>query len=139
MPTYATPEYLLVSAAPGALGAAVDTQIANNYAPIGVPNVNAGNLEQVMFRGAVETFTAEYAISAAVIGPPSTLTFSGNHIVNFNPGYKFTVVGSTGNDGVLTVKSVVYSNPNTVVTTEETLASAAGDGKIIAFAPSVGP
>ena len=139
MPTYATPEYLLVTAAPGALGAAVEAQVANGYAPIGAPTTNAGNLEQVMFRGAVESFTAEYAVTAAVIGPPSTLTISGNHAINFNAGYKFTVIGSTGNDGILTVKSSTYSAPNTIITTEETLASAVGDGKIVAFAPSVGP
>lgn len=51
--------------------------------------------------------TVTFTFSAPVRGDTlSSFVISGDEVVNFNPGYKFTLLGSsTGNDGIYTVKS----------------------------------
>lgn len=142
MPTVATPEYALVTAAPAALGAAVEASMALGFAPVGIPYVAGANLEQVMFKGASASFIAEYAITAVVqdITAPyaGSFTIAGDQTANFNPGYRFTVTRSTGNNGVYTVVSSVYG-ASTVITVKEAVPSAVADGFVEAYAASVGP
>lgn len=140
MATVATPDYALVTAAPAALGAAVEVSMLLGYAPIGVPYVTGATLEQVMFKGAVASFIAEYPITAVVSAGPGlgSFTIAGNQTKDFNPGYRFTVTRSTGNNGVYTVVSSVFG-ATTVITVEEAVPNAVADGFIEAYAPSVGP
>ena len=45
---------------------------------------------------------------------------------------EFAVKGSTGNDGIYTVTSAVYSSPSTVITVSETVVSSVADGNVFA-------
>lgn len=55
--------------------------------------------------------TVTFTFSAPVRGDTlSSFTITGDQILDFNPGYKFTVANSTGNDGVYTVKSSVTAD-----------------------------
>lgn len=141
MTTTASIEYFVVSgtlAAMGAFNTAVNAQVALGFAPLAGSQTDGTGIWQTMIRGAAASFINTYAITAVVIGPPSTLAIAGNQTQNFHPGYKFTISGSTGNDGVYTVISSVFG-ASTVITLKETLPSAVVDGIIIGNAPSVGP
>lgn len=141
MPTTLDIEYKVVTgtvAAIAAFNTAVNAEIDNGYAALVEPSSDGTDIWQVMVKGAAGSFISTYAITAVVVGPPSTLTIAGNFILNFQPGYKFTISGSTGNDDVWTVASSVFG-ANTVITLEETLPDGTVDGIIIGDAPSVGP
>ncbi|TFH09129.1 MAG: hypothetical protein E4H14_05030 [Candidatus Thorarchaeota archaeon] len=141
MPTTADIEYFVVSgtlAAMAAFNAAVNAAVDAGYAPLVEPHTDGTGIWQVMVKGAAASFISTYVITAVVVGPPSTLTIAGDWTQNFNPGYKFTITGSTGNDGVWTVQSSVFGAA-TVITIKETLPDATVDGIIVGDSPSVGP
>ena len=143
MSTVALPEYLLVSAAAAALGAAVEVQVALGYAPIGVPYVNGAVLDQVMFRGQVASFVSEYAITTATVGAPLLGEFevADDQSNNFHAGYKFTITRSTGNDGVYTVLDggSTYAAGFTTIPVNEEVFDGTADGFIEGWSGSVGP
>lgn len=136
MSTISNIQYALVSAAPGpGFDAAVTAQVALGFAPLGVPYVAGGNLEQVFTKGAASSFVQQYAITAVVNGPAGTgsFTVAGDQRTAFNPGYRFIVTGSTGNDGVYTVTSSVFA-VSTEIFVKEAVPNATADGNIIAYA-----
>ena len=258
--TVGTPEYFVVTgtiAGIVAFNAAVEVKINAGYAPIGIPYTDGVNIEQVMFRGVVASFIAQYAIlalpgaslagyqvvdtggghvgadptglmndptvytasvvvdggapqlidvtgsaaqdyttlitelqtdtvgatwalvggdlrltsnttgvtstiaitdvdlfatitgfvtiNAAVPGTntsPDSFQVDGNQAADFQSGYRFTVSGSTGNDGVYTVYPtgpIVIGGPLTNIPVVETVPDSTPDGFIVAYAPSVGP
>ena len=134
-------EFFVVSgtlAAMATFTTAVNAQVALGYAPLVEPHTDGTGIWQPMIKGAAGSFISTYAITVVVVGPPSTLTIAGDFSLNFQPGYKFTISGSSGNDGVYTVASSVFSAA-TVITLKETLPDGTVDGIIIGDAPSVGP
>lgn len=72
------------------------------------------------------------AIAAVGTGAGGTVSTAGDHTTEFAVGAQFRISGSTGNDGIYTVQSRVYSAPNTVITvqSDETIASATVDGYV---------
>lgn len=131
-------QYVVVTGAAGAgFNASVAAQVTAGYAPIGVPYVNStsGNLEQVLFRGAATSFIAEYAITAVASGIAGTgsFTIAGNQTKDFRPGFRFTVTGSTGNDGTYTVRSSTFG-ASTVLAVREAVPNAVADGNVISYA-----
>lgn len=142
MSTYGSVEYILVTGTPGAaFDAAVEAQVNLGYAIIdNGPQTNGTDLWQVMIKGAAASFIADYAITAVATGAAGagTFTVAGDQTANFNPGFKFTITGSTANDGVWTVVSSAYST-STVITVKEAVTDGTVDGTIISYAPSVGP
>jgi hypothetical protein len=90
------------------------------------------------------TLTAPWTYEAPVAGTDdddSTFEIEGNHILNFQAGYKFTVTRSTANDGVYTVApgGSTFVTPNTVIPVNEAVADETVDGYIEGWSPSVGP
>jgi hypothetical protein len=129
-------EYTFVSGAPGpAFDAAVQAQIDAGFAPIGVPYVSGPNLEQVMIRGSMTSMVPAYLITAVIIGAGGTFSIAGNRTSDFNVGFKFTVTGSTGNDGVYTVATSTYVGPDTdiVVIPADDILDGTVDGTILAY------
>lgn len=74
-----------------------------------------------------------YAITGVNIGD-STFTIAGKYVNLFNPNYKFTVDGSTGNDQGFKVSDSVYGKDanTTTVTVTGTIPDATVDGNILA-------
>jgi len=70
-----------------------------------------------------------YAIVAVDTGN-ETFSIAGDHSSELSATEKFDVVGSTGNDGQWTVQSIVYSDPNTVITVTGDITDATVDGDI---------
>ncbi len=144
MATVSSPEYDLIIGAPGpAFDAAVAANIALGFAPLGVPYVNSGSgdLEQVMFRGAIASFIALHAITSETAGTAGTGAFliAGDFARDFNAGYRFTVDGSTSNDGTYSVKDggSTFSAGFTTIPVNETVVASATNGSIQAYAPSI--
>jgi hypothetical protein len=142
MATVGAITYVVVSgtvAGIAAFNTAVEAQIALGYAPLGAPYTDGTGIWQTMFIGSAASFVSEYAITAVDnVGPVYSFTVAGDQTQNFNPGYKFTVTRSTGNNGVYTVVSSVYGVA-TVITVEEVVVSAVVDGFVEGWSPSVGP
>jgi hypothetical protein len=86
------------------------------------------------------TITSEAPV-AGTDDDDSTFEIEGNHILNFQAGYKFTVTRSTANDGVYTVApgGSTFVTPNTVIPVNEVVADDTVDGYIEGWSPSVGP
>lgn len=144
MATVGSIEYKVISGTVGAIAtfnAAVEADINNGYAPLGEPITDGTDIFQTMFKGSAASFVAEYAIDAATDGAPGAgvLEVVGDITIDFNPGYKFTVTRSTGNDGVYTVLTSEYVGPNTEITVKEALPDNTPDGFIEGWSPSVGP
>jgi hypothetical protein len=59
-----------------------------------------------------------------------TFTVAGDHALQFSPGLTVLVSGSTGNDGVYTVVSVVFATGNTTITVVEVIPDSTPDGTI---------
>ncbi|TFG98567.1 hypothetical protein E4H12_05675 [Candidatus Thorarchaeota archaeon] len=125
-------------AATAAFNTAVNAQVALGYAPLVEPTTDGTNLWQVMVKGAAGSFISTYAITAVVTGVGGVFTVAGDVTQNFNPGYKFTVSGSTGNDGVYTVASSLFT-ASTAITVVENVPDGTVDGIVIGDSPSVGP
>src|SRR5882672_11449915 len=88
----------------------VESAVRDGYAILsdGPTIINGGTgIEQTMFKGQAETFIAEYPINAV---SSNSFTVAGNQTLDFNPGYKFGVQSSTGNDGGYTVLSSTTTN-----------------------------
>jgi hypothetical protein len=63
----------------------------------------------------------------------NTFTISGDGDLSsiFPDGRIISVRGSTGNDGLYTVQSTLYSDPDFIITVDETIPSAVSDGEIV--------
>ncbi len=70
-----------------------------------------------------------FAITGVNTGA-STFTIAGSYLRLFNPGYKFSVDSSTGNDATYKVASSEKSGNTTVVTVTGTIPDATVDGNI---------
>lgn len=73
------------------------------------------------------------AVGGVSTGAGGTFTITGaDHTTEFAAGTDFTIVGSTGNDGMYEVGSVEYTGGNTVITVEAdyTISDATVDGYI---------
>lgn len=133
-------EYFVVSgtlAAMAAFNTAVNAAVDAGYAPLVEPHTDGTGIWQIMVKGGAASFISTYAITAVATGLGGTFTVAGDETLNFQPGYKFTITGSTNNDGIWTVVSSTYG-ATTVITVEETVGAVA-DGVIVGYAPSVGP
>jgi hypothetical protein len=75
--------------------------------------------------------TTPYTIDAVSTGS-KTITISGDgDLTNtFPDGRYIKVNGSTGNDGLYTIASTTYSDPDFIITVNETIPSAIADGEI---------
>lgn len=142
MATYGSIEYKVVTgtvAAIATFNAAVETEINAGYAPIVEAKTDGTNIYQVMAKGAGGTFVAQYAITAVVNGIAGVGSFkiAGDQTQNFHAGYRFTVVGSTGNDGVYTVKNggSSFAAGATTIPVNEAVPDATVDGSVIGYAP----
>ncbi len=65
------------------------------------------------------------------------ITVTGDVSAICTAGKVITVRGSSGNDGIYTVSSSTYSNPNTTITVQEAIPSATADGIVVHGAASV--
>lgn len=70
------------------------------------------------------------AIVAVTPGAGGTFSVVGDFTTRFFTGASFSVVGSTGNNGLYFVSSSVFSGPNTDITVTGTIPSAVVDGQI---------
>lgn len=75
------------------------------------------------------TSVTDYAITA-VSTVNKTFTIDGDHTAIFAAGAKFSVSGSTGNDGSYYVVSSELDTGDTVITVEETIDDTTADGDI---------
>jgi len=84
---------------------------------------------------ALTLFTAFFS---PVLGVKNTVTVDLDYVDDFQAGYRFTITGSTGNDGLYTVApgGSVLTTGDTVISTVETLPSAVADGFVVAYGPS---
>lgn len=80
------------------------------------------------------TFNAPVAGTAGTV---DAFTVDGDQAADFQAGYRFTVSGSTGNDGTYTVApngSILLAGPTTQIPTVEQIPDATADGDIVAYA-----
>lgn len=75
-----------------------------------------------------------YAITA-VNTAAKRFTIAGDQTARFTVGITIRVAGSTGNDAYYTVAAVSTSGGNTLVTVDETVASATADGNLVGPQP----
>lgn len=114
----------------------VNTKIGQGYTTNGGVATDGVNLYQAVSKQVI-TITNAYNITAANVGTAGSGSFilSGNRTANFHPGFKFTVVGSTGNDGEYTVWWTGSSYDNgmdeTTIPVKETVVDGTGDGEIV--------
>lgn len=142
MATYGSIEYKVVSgtvAAIGVFNAAVEAQINLGFAPIVEAKTDGTDIWQVMAKGTGGTFVAEYPITTATVGLAGLGSFkiADDQTQNFHAGYRFTVVGSTGNNGVYTVKNggSSFAGGFTTIPVNEAVPDATADGSVIGYAP----
>lgn len=141
MATFGSIEYKVVTgtvAGTTAFNALVETDINAGYAPAGPAQTDGTNIWQLMFKGGAASFTQSWVITIA----PTTgaagagaFTIAGDVRKHFPIGFRFSVVGSTGNDGVYTVRAEPTFSTNTTIPVVQAVASAVVDGTIIQYAP----
>lgn len=73
--------------------------------------------------------TPTFPIVTATIAT-KRFTILGDHVSKFPPLGAFNITGSTGNDGAYTVDAAAFNGTHTVITVNEVVASAVGDGTI---------
>jgi hypothetical protein len=142
MATYGSIQYAVVTgtvAGIAAFNTAVETQTNLGFAPAAAPFTDGTNISQIFFKGGgAASFISEYPINLATTGIPGSGSFRVATDVSsqFNAGFRFTVVGSTGNNGIYTVKNggSTHSGGNTTIPVNEAVASAVADGSIIQYA-----
>ena len=147
MSTYGSVEYYVVTgtvAAIGTFNAAVETQVNLGYAILdNGPQTDGTNIWQVMMKGGASSFTPDYPVTTATIGAAGAGSFqvAGDATQTFNAGFKFTIIGSTGNNGIWTVKNggSSFAGGFTTIPVNEAVTDGTADGTILAYAPSVGP
>lgn len=92
--------------------------------------LTAGDTVYLEANGAVEfILVGGYAITAATAAT-DTFAVAGDKTADFPVGKKFTVVGSTGNDGEWTVKSCTFTIATAIVTDED-VTDDTDDGTIV--------
>jgi hypothetical protein len=125
-------------AAMAAFNTAVEAKINLGFAPVAPPTSDGTNINQVFFKGSASSFVAEYAINLATTGAAGTgsLRVAGDVTSSFPAGFRFTVVGSTGNNGIYTVKNggSTFSGGNTTIPVNEAVVSAVADGSVLQYA-----
>lgn len=89
---------------------------------------NTANPNRIWFSPLPNIEGTGYAITAVSTGS-KTFTIAGDHAVSFPAGLKFSVWGSTGNDGRYTVVSAVYGSA-TVITVSEAVPNSTADGTL---------
>lgn len=141
MSTLASPDYVVATgASAAALKADVEAKALTGYAAIGGVNVNGGVFYQAMMKGEAGSFTSIYAINGVTSGVAGSGSFriATDQTLNFQAGYRFTVINSTGNDGVYTVKNggSTFGGGNTTIPVNQAVLSAVADGTIEAYAPT---
>jgi hypothetical protein len=141
MTTYNTLDYHVVAgtvAGIATFNTNVNLQIAAGYAPVGTPWTDGVNVSQGFAKSTGSAITAAWTISIAPtvgLAGLGAFTIAGADVrTQFPIGFRFTVVGSTANDGIYTVLSAPTFSTNTVIPVEEAVASAVVDGQIIQFA-----
>jgi hypothetical protein len=144
METYGKLEYSVVTGVTtdmAGFSVAVTAQIALGWVPLtpGPQITGATSIAQTFSRGQAGTFTPAWLITVATVGAAGagTFTVAGNVIEHFHAGFRFTVIGSTGNDGTYQVKNggATYSAPNTVIPVNQAVVSATAGGEIIGYSP----
>jgi len=87
--------------------------------------------DSIYFRGYsnLDADTHDNDITAVSTGLGGTFTVAGDVTHHFAVGEKFTITGSTNNDGTWTVANIAYAAPNTVITVDpgETVGAAGVD------------
>lgn len=142
MATYGQIQYAVVTntvANIAAFNTAAEAQTNLGFAPVSSPYSDGTNITQVFFKGGgAASFVSQYAVNLATVGAPGGGSFrvAGDVTSQFNAGFRFTVVGSTGNDGVYTVKNggSSFSAGNTTIPVKENVPSAVADGSVIQYA-----
>lgn len=141
MTTYNTQTYAVVSGTVvgiAAFNTAMQTQVDAGYTPVGSPWVDGTNIYQTVVKQANSAFTATWYITVAPtvgVAGAGAFTLVGDVTTQFPIGFRFTVVGSTGNDGVYAVRvTPTFGAGNTVIAVEEAVLDATADGQIIQFA-----
>lgn len=142
MATTSTLEYEVVTgtiAAIGTFNAAIAAKVEQGFSPAVIAQTDGTNIWQLMIKGAPTSFTLAWAISLAPtvgIAGSGAFTIVGDVRAYFSVGFKFTVTGSTGNDGIYTVLSEpTFAGGNTTIPVKEAVVSAVADGKVIRYAP----
>lgn len=142
MSTYGSIEYAVVSgtvAGIAAFNTAAEAKTNQGYAPVTTPISDGTNIHQVFMKGGgAASFVAEYPIILVTTGAAGSGSFrvAGDVVIQFNAGFRFTVVNSTGNNGIYTVKNggSTFSAGNTTIPVNEIVISAVADGSIIQYA-----
>jgi hypothetical protein len=142
MATYGSITYAVVTgtvAGIAAFNTAVEVQTNLGFAPVNTPLVEGVNISQVFMKGGgAASFIAEYAINLATTGAAGAGSFRipGDVTSGFTAGFRFTVVGSTGNNGIYTVKNggSTFSAGNTTIPVNEAVVSAVADGSVLQYA-----
>lgn len=75
-------------------------------------------------------YTTDHAIVAVNQGLKQ-FSIAGDQAAIFNPNGGLSISGSTGNNGLYNIASVVFNAPNTVITVAEVIPSAVADGSIL--------
>jgi hypothetical protein len=96
-------------------------------APGNPENYTIGGMRFYFAEDVVEV--TDYAVTGVSIAN-KTFSVATDVTALFTVGAKFSVSGSTGNDGEYYVVSSVFTTPNTVITVEETPADTTADGDI---------
>jgi hypothetical protein len=141
MATFGSVEYKVVTgtiAGIATFNTDVETQVNAGYAPVTFPFVEGTNISVVMLKGGGSaSFTQSWAITIAPtvgIAGAGVFTIAGDVRQHFPIGFRFTVVGSTGNNGVYTVRAEPTFSTNTTIPVVQAVASAVVDGTIIQYA-----
>jgi hypothetical protein len=142
MATFGSIEYAVVTgtvAGIAAFNTAVEVQTNLGFAPVNAPLVEGANISQVFMKGGgASSFVASYAINLATVGAAGAGSFRvpGDVAVGFPAGFRFTVAGSTGNDGIYTVKNggSTFATGNTTIPVTQAVVSAVADGSVVQYA-----
>ncbi len=105
-------------------GPTVDLSVSGGSQPVG-----ALSSKEFLFTEEATAENVTFPITAADTGG-QVFTVAGDHVGDFFGSASFTVVGSTGNDGLYTVSSVTLDAGNTLVGVSETVADDTADGDI---------
>lgn len=125
------------TAALPAFEAAVEAASVSGYQPMGGPVMSGTDIKLAMWKDVAEPYSSFAPVYPIVAVTPGTGTgsfsVSGNQTQQFNPGFRFQVRDSTGNNGFYTVSPAgsSYSSPNTVIPVIETVASVVADGNVV--------
>lgn len=139
-------QYATISEASlAALATELTAQAANGYQPVGGVLLDGGNYAALVFRqnpADYSVYVRVYVISDITIGTAGNgaLKVAGDATANFPTGYRFTVFGSTSNDGVFTVEDGVgatYSGGVTTIPVNEAVVASVALGNIVMYAPGL--